>query len=81
MSLPKLPPSGGTMTVTYGVDRRVKVPMWDEDAMRTYAAAAVRAEREECAKVCEQMPELEHGWRVTLPSDCAAAIRARGEQP
>ena len=38
---------------------------------------AVRAEREACAKVCEQMPDLEHGWRVNLPSDCAAAIRAR----
>jgi hypothetical protein len=37
----------------------------------------VEAEREACAKVCEQMPELEHGWRVNLPNDCAAAIRAR----
>lgn len=41
-------------------------------------AAGVAAEREACAKVCEQMPDLEHGWRVNLPSDCAAAIRARG---
>ena len=47
--------------------------------------AAVRKEREECAKVCEGMP-LE--WqaqpqfaRIELLTarDCAAAIRARGE--
>lgn len=43
-----------------------------------FAALVAAAEREECAKVCEQMPDLEHGWRVNLPSDCAAAIRARG---
>jgi uncharacterized protein YfbU (UPF0304 family) len=28
----KLPPPTGTMTVTYELDRRVKVPMWDEHA-------------------------------------------------
>jgi hypothetical protein len=50
---------------------------------QAYAAgynAGVAHEREACAKLCEQMPELEHGWKVTLPSDCAAAIRARGVQ-
>ena len=81
MSLPKLPPSGGTMTVTYGVDRRVKVPMWDEDAMRTYAAAAVRAEREECAKLCEARFVGDLTREDMEARRCAAAIRARGEQP
>ena len=81
MSLPKLPPSGGTMTVTYGVDRRVKVPMWDEDAMRTYAAAAVRAEREECAKLCEARFMGDMTREDMEARRCAAAIRARGEQP
>ena len=33
-------------------------------------AAAVAAEREACAKVCENKPGI-HAW------DCAAAIRAR----
>ena len=78
MSLPKLPPSGGTMTVTYGVDRRVKVPMWDEDAMRTYAAAAVRAEREECAKLCEARFVGDLNREDMEARRCAAAIRARG---
>ena len=77
MSLPKLPPSGGTMTVTYGVDRRVKVPMWDEDAMRTYAAAAVRAEREECAKLCEARFMGDMTREDMEARRCAAAIRAR----
>ena len=81
MSLPKLPPSGGTMTVTYGVDRRVKVPMWDEDAMRTYAAAAVRAEREACAQVCEARFVGDLTREDMEARRCAAAIRARGEQP
>ena len=45
--------------------------------MKRFAALVAAAEREACAKVCEQMPDLEHGWRVNLPSDCAAAIRAR----
>ena len=78
MSLPKLPPSGGTMTVTYGVDRRVKVPMWDEDAMRTYAAAAVRAEREACAQVCEARFMGDMTREDMEARRCAAAIRARG---
>ncbi len=45
--------------------------------LERFAALVAAAEREACAKVCEQMPDLEHGWRVNFPSDCAAAIRAR----
>jgi hypothetical protein len=36
---------------------------------------AVAAEREACAKVCEEQEEL----RGHTPFDCAAAIRARGQ--
>ena len=89
MSQSDLPPPGGTMTVTLGIDRKVKVPMWDEDAMRAYAAAAVRAEREACAKVCEEIEDQAYGlWRERAEQlhlgreagaeQCAAAIRARG---
>jgi hypothetical protein len=53
------------------------------------AAAAVAAERERCAKVCD---DLHHKWRWdndpdsdSGPRECAAAIRSRhgitGEQP
>ena len=39
-------------------------------------AELVRAdEREACAKVCEETP-----WSNWFTADCAAAIRARGEQ-
>jgi hypothetical protein len=50
---------------------------FNDDGIERFAALVAAAEREACAKVCEQMPELEHGWRVNLPNDCAAAIRAR----
>ncbi len=48
--------------------------------------AAVKAEREACAKVCDDLPvppyvsnDDAHIWDVTCV-DCAAAIRARGQQ-
>ena len=37
----------------------------------------VLAEREECAKLCDEMPLRSFPSRA---SDCAAAIRARGER-
>jgi len=37
--------------------------------------AAVKVEREACAKVCEK----EGVWSNWFQSDCAAAIRARGQ--
>jgi hypothetical protein len=37
----------------------------------------VEAEREACAKVCDEMPLRKFPAR---PSDCAAAIRARGQE-
>lgn len=62
------------------------VPFFTDDQMREYAAAAVAAEREACAKVCEQL-EPRHrmdgewlaGWSDGT-DDCAAAIRARGQK-
>jgi hypothetical protein len=49
-------------------------PLYTADQMRDYATAAVLAEREACAKLCEQQAKcdgLAHGW------DIAAEIRAR----
>ena len=48
-----------------------------------YAAGAA-AEREACAKVCEQQDtesadRIRHNYRVGV-LDCAAAIRARGQE-
>lgn len=66
-----LPPKG------YGNDGH------SDEAMRAYAAAAVAAEREACAQVCDAMrlewadqPNIAQAERATM-IDCAAAIRAR----
>ena len=40
---------------------------------------AIAAEREACAKVCEQIDTAAFGSERPAPNDCAAAIRARGE--
>ena len=52
--------------------------MWSEAVHAEYKAqieAAVLAEREACAKVCD---EMDHNG-VMIAADCAAAIRARGQ--
>ena len=59
------------------IDHHATPELFGVNQLERFAALVAAAEREACARVCEQMPELEHGWRVTLPSDCAAAIRAR----
>jgi len=41
--------------------------------LERFAALVAAAEREACAKVCD-------GWMHANGNDCAAAIRARGEQ-
>ena len=51
-------------------------------ALERFAKLVAAKEREECAKVCEELPpvgESKQWGRATL-KDCAAAIRARGEQ-
>jgi len=52
--------------------------------LERFANLVAAKEREACAKVCE---DLHHHWRwgdgedsESGPKDCAAAIRARGEQ-
>jgi hypothetical protein len=45
------------------------INVWTSDAIEAYATAAVLAEREACAKVCEE------NWQHVT----AAAIRARNE--
>ena len=56
---------------------------YDADQMRAYAADAVAAEREACAKVCESINgtslAMDQG-RAECAENCAGAIRARSEQ-
>jgi hypothetical protein len=40
--------------------------------------AAVLAEREECAQLCDEKAD-EHGWEGNYAYQCAAAIRGRTE--
>ncbi|CAB4133049.1 hypothetical protein UFOVP252_42 [uncultured Caudovirales phage] len=40
---------------------------------------AVKAEREQCAKVCDEQQELVGAEMCCVAMNCAAAIRARGQ--
>lgn len=57
---------------------------WDDimgytaDQMREYAKKAVEAEREACAALCESLDDASYPTRRVWPSECAEAIRARG---
>jgi hypothetical protein len=47
-----------------------------EDFFERFAALVAAAEREACAKVCEECGSIVDGL---TPKDCADAIRARGQ--
>lgn len=77
MNMPPLPqthymlytPSDG-----YSDDHLTSWDGWDEDQMRAYAEAAVLAERERCARVCEE-DDSDPGSSA-VAQRIAAAIRA-----
>ena len=54
----------------------------DEDALVRFAALVAAAEREACAKVCEE--SVESDWHnqdnIDTAYECAAAIRARSAE-
>ncbi len=70
--LPEFPV--GTMTVTYGVDRKVKVPVFSEHQLREHTKQAVEAEREACAQAGKGALKL----HASLGAMVENAIRARG---
>jgi hypothetical protein len=51
------------------------------DEIKTFAAFVAAAEREACAKVCEAEAAFSgsNGKKDAAASNCAAAIRARGQ--
>ena len=49
-------------------------------SLESHIKMLIRAEREACAKVCEQVDTAAFGSDRPEPNDCAAAIRARGEK-
>jgi hypothetical protein len=42
--------------------------------------SGITKEREACARVCEHIDTAAFGGKRPAPNDCAAAIRARGEE-
>jgi hypothetical protein len=53
---------------------------WLLSNIEKFASLVAAAEREECAKMCEDLT-LAHPGRADLTADqCAAAIRARGKE-
>lgn len=46
-----------------------------EARIRLAIRAAVAAERERCAKVCENIGDGDQNWTLTVGDICAAAIR------
>lgn len=60
-----LPPPSGRMTVTYELDRKVKVPVWDEAAVRIAMAKARAAERRRCLDLLDMHARAADVWYVT----------------
>ena len=50
---------------------------WQVDLIVEHIESCIAAEREACAKVCERLPAQQD---IDVRDECAAAIRARGEQ-
>jgi hypothetical protein len=65
------------MTVTYGIDRKVKVPVFDEEQMRQYAKAAVDAERQLMMDSFQKQADLasdayDRAWALEMKAAVAA---------
>lgn len=93
--LPELPPRVGQARQCHGFDVHWmrewidafmsndidSTDLFTAAQMKAYATAAVMAEREACALVCEHQNQFEQGdWQKgyeLATSDCAAAIRSR----
>lgn len=53
---------------------------WGMTEIERFAALVAAAEREECAKLCEEQPAYGSSDAVAMKTDCAAAIRNRGKE-
>jgi hypothetical protein len=48
-------------------------------SLERFAALVAAAEREACAKLCDDLSD-QHSWEGCYADECATAIRARGQQ-
>jgi hypothetical protein len=67
-------------------DRKIRMrgefhPDWHECRDEAFAALVAAAEREACAEECEIVWDSRAGLETGTAFECAAAIRARGEEP
>jgi len=74
--LPEFPV--GTMTVTYGVDRKVKVPVFDERQLREYAKQAVEAETHRDHTERLEAEAAKHPWVGLTDADLEKVFPAIG---
>ena len=73
----ELPTPVGMMSVTYGFDRKVRLPVYGEKQMQEYAQMEVLAEREAIAKMVECLFDDPNDSVLAFIVD---AIRARGQE-
>ena len=69
--------AGGTVMEPYDYGAEPDRMILRYGALERYAALVAKAEREACAKVCE---DIEMRNTLQGPADCAVAIRARGSK-
>ena len=54
-------------------------PNWHQVRNEIFAKLVAQHEREACAKVCDEMHKKEGFYEIGQASECAEAIRARGQ--
>ena len=73
------------VAVTEAVDKTRKATLEEmiyahpTTAIKQAVEYAVKAEREACAKLCDELDSNSYPYVVVFPNKCAEAIRARGE--
>jgi hypothetical protein len=71
----------GLQEVVDKTDHHTIVKMMDVPALERFAALVYAAEREACAKLCEDIATETYGMtKLREYGECADAIRARGQQ-
>ena len=68
--------AAGRCAIQKAIDVLGPMSLWSKTELEKEILKAIAAEREACAKVCEDM---DHNG-VMIAADCAAAIRERGNK-
>lgn len=69
------------MTIDDIISMAKEADLWGEIyAMQRFANIVAAAEREACAKVCDAISSDGDTYGMAYSEECAAAIRARGQE-